>query len=132
MPLHAIVEEGRYEQRAHNMLAREVAKWSNAVRKAEKIKRAHLGQTLDIIQSDFHRDPMAVIENIYRFIGAELTDDVRTAMQQRIADDPERQHGAHRYNVADFGMSEEEIRECFGDYIARFDLAPKKPLGEKI
>lgn len=125
MPLHSIVEEGRYQQRAHNMLAREVAKWSNAVRKAENIKRTHPGQSLDIIQSDFHRDPMAVIERIYQFIGAELSDEVRTAMQQRIADDPERQHGAHKYNVADFGMSEDEIRERFSDYIARFDLAAK-------
>ena len=132
MPLHAIVEEGRYEQRAHNMLAREVAKWANAVRKAEDVKRAHPGQTLDIIQSDFHRAPMAVIENIYRFIGAELTDAVRAAMQQRIADDPERQHGAHKYNVADFGMSEDEIRERFSDYIERFDLAPKPSKTAKI
>jgi hypothetical protein len=125
MPLHSIVEEGRYEQRAHNMLAREVAKWSNAVRKAETVKRAHPGQVLDIIQGDLHRDPMAVIERIYGFIGATLTDEVRHNMQQRIIDDPERQHGAHRYNVADFGMSEDEIRERFGDYIERFDLAPQ-------
>ena len=48
-------------------------------------------------------------------------------MQQRIADDPERQHGAHDYDIADFGMSETEIRERFGDYISRFDLAPKGP-----
>ncbi len=35
MQLHPIMEEGRYEQRAHNMLAREVAKWAKAVRKAK-------------------------------------------------------------------------------------------------
>jgi len=46
-------------------------------------------------------------------------------MLQRIADDPERQHGAHDYDIADFGMSETEIRARFGDYISRFDLAPK-------
>ncbi len=126
MPLHSIVEEGRYEQRAHNMLARETAKWAKAVHKAEAVKREHPTQVLDVIHSDFHRDPLAVIEKIYQFIGATLSEEVRQKMQQRIADDPERQHGAHRYNIADFGMSEEEVRERFGDYIERFDLAPKK------
>ncbi len=122
MQLHPIVEEGRVEQRAHNMLAREVAKWANAVEKAEPVRQAHSGQVLDIIHSDFHRDPMAVMESIYRFISMNLTDDIRTAMQQRIADDPERQHGAHRYDVADFGLTEAQIRERFGDYLDRFDL----------
>ncbi len=131
MPLHRIVEEGRYEQRAHNMLAREVAKWSSAVRKAEKVKRDTPGQVLDIIHGDFHRNPMAVVERIYHFIEAELTDEARAAMQQRIVDDPERQHGVHRYDIAEFGMSAGELREHFQDYIVHFDLAPKKFAGGK-
>ena len=125
MQLHPMVEEGRHQQRAHNMLAREVAKWASAVRKAEPIRRAHAGQVLDIIHGDFHADPMAVVERIYQFVSEELTPEVRAAMARRIADDPERQHGVHRYNIADFGLTEEEIRERFGDYVAQFNLAPK-------
>ena len=127
MPLHPIVEEGRYEQRAHNMLAREVAKWASALRKAQRVREAHPGQVLDLAHADLHRNPMAVVERIYGFIGEDLRPEARAAMQQRIADDPERQHGAHDYDIADFGMSETEIRERFGDYISRFDLAPKGP-----
>ncbi len=37
------------------------------------------------------------------------------------------QHGLHRYNINDFGMTEEEAREPFGDYVQRFDLIEKKP-----
>ena len=123
MQLHPVVEEGRHEQRAHNMLAREVAKWARAVRKAEGVRRAHPGQVLDVLHTDFHREPMAVIERIYGFIGMELTPELRAAMQRRIAEDPERQHGAHRYDISDFGLTEPEIRERFGDYVERFDLA---------
>ena len=126
MQLHPIIEEGRYEQRAHNMLAREVAKWAKAVSKADRVRQSHAPQVVDVIHGDFHRNPMAVIERIYIFIGMELTPQVRSAMEQRITDDPERQHGVHRYQVADFGLSEDEIRARFGDYIDRFDLAPKK------
>jgi hypothetical protein len=126
MQMHPIVETGRYEQRAHNMLAREVAKWAKAVNEAELVRQSHSRQVMDVIHSDFHRDPIAVIEGIYKFIGMELTPQVRAAMEQRIADDPERQHGVHHYKVADFGLTEDEIRERFGDYIDRFDLVSKK------
>lgn len=124
MQLHPIVEEGRYEQRAHNMLVREVAKWAGAVRKAQRVQQAHPGQVLDIDHSEFHGNPMAVVERIYRFIGMDLAPGTRLAMQQRIVDDPERRHGAHSYDVADFGLTEDEIRRRFGPYMDRFDLAP--------
>lgn len=125
MQLHPVVEQGRYAQRAHNMLAREVGKWANAARKAERVKAEHPGQVLDICHSDFHGNPMAVIESIYQFIAMELTPQAMAGMAQRIADKPEMAHGAHHYDVADFGMTESEIRERFGDYVAQFDLAPK-------
>jgi hypothetical protein len=120
--LHPVMEEGRREQRAHNMLAREVAKWANAVRKAQAVAARHPGQVLDLIHGDFHRNPMQVLERIYGFIGMEMTEAARAGMTQRIAEKPEMQHGVHRYDVADFGLSKEEIRERFGDYVERFDL----------
>ncbi|MGB8365329.1 MAG: sulfotransferase family protein [Rhizomicrobium sp.] len=122
MQLHAMMEEGRYEQRAHIMLAREVAKWANAVRKADRVREKHPGQVLDIIHGDFHRDPMAVVKRIYGFIGMELTARAITDMTQRIAEKPELSHGVHRYNIADFGLTEDEVRERFGNYVQRFDL----------
>lgn len=121
--LHPAMEEGRREERAHNMLAREVAKWAQAVRKARAVAERHPGQVLDLIHGDFHRNPMAVLERIYDFIGMDMTQTARAGMAQRIAEKPELQHGVHRYDVADFGLTKEEIRERFGDYVQRFDLA---------
>ena len=129
MQLHPVMEEGRYKQRAHIMLAREVAKWANAVRKAEQVRTAYPGQILDIVHGDFHRDPKAVIAHIYAFIGMDLTDQAITAMAQRIVEKPELKHGAHRYDIADFGPTEDEVRDRFGDYVQRFDLVEKRPAG---
>jgi Sulfotransferase family len=122
LQLHPVLEEGRLEQRAHNMLPREVAKWAQAVHKAQDVSANHPGQVLDLIHGDFHRDPMAVLERIYSFIGMEMTDTARAGMAQRIAEKPELQHGVHRYNIADFGLTEAEVRERFGDYVATYDL----------
>jgi hypothetical protein len=127
MQRHLIVEEGRYEARAHIMLAREVAKWARAVNNAEVVRARYQSQMFDLIHGDFNRDPMATVERIYRHIGMDLPTDIRAAMARRIADRPEHAHGVHRYNIADFGMTEPEIRERFGDYVARYELLEKRP-----
>jgi hypothetical protein len=122
MNLHPVFEEGRLQERGENMLIREVAKWSEAVAKAERVRADHPGQVLDVIHADFHADPMAVIDRIYAFIAMDIPDATRAAFASRIADKPELARGKHRYDIADFGMSEDQAREPFRDYIQRYDL----------
>lgn len=123
MLLHPVMEiDSRQDQRARIMLAREAAKWANAIRKADTVRAARPDQVIDVIHRDFHRDPMAEVERIYRFIGMEIDDATRAAMARRIADKPERAHGVHRYDLADFGLTVEDVRERFGEYVARHDL----------
>lgn len=122
---HPVMEVGREALWARLLGVRETEKWAKAVRDAEPVRQAHPGQVIDVIHGDFHRDPVGVIRKIYGFLGLELKPDVEAAMRQRIADDPERSHGQHRYDVSEFGLTEDEIRERFGDYVQRFDLGPK-------
>lgn len=122
MQMHPLMEEGRADQRGEIMMRREVAKWANAVHKCDKVRKDHPGKVLDIIHGDFHREPMQVLDRIYEFIGMDIPDDTRAALAQRIEEKPELQHGVHRYSITDYGMTEEEAREPFGEYIERFDL----------
>lgn len=122
---HAVMELGRTEQRARNMCEREVAKWAKGVREAEIVRGRHPGQVLDIIHSDFHANPIQTVQRIYAFIGLELTPQVEVKMVERIEASPENSHGPHHYDVRDYGLTEGAIRERFGDYIGRYDLAPK-------
>jgi hypothetical protein len=126
MQLHTIMEEGRVEERRQIMLRREVAKWSNAVRKCDAVRAKHPGKVLDVAHLDFHGNPMAVLERIYQFIGYDIPDQTRAGFAQRIEEKPELQHGVHRYDIRDFGMTEEEAREPFGDYVERYDLVEKR------
>lgn len=126
MKNHFIMEDGPYDVRAQLMGVRETEKWARAIRRAEPVRQARSSQILDVVQRDFHGDPMGTIERIYAFAGLELTPQVRAAMEERNAEAPELSHGEHRYAVADFGMTEEAIRERFGDYVSRFDLAPAR------
>ena len=92
------------------------------MRKCDRVRAEHPGKVLDVIHGDFHREPMKVIEQIYDFIGMDIPDDTRADLALRIDEKPELQHGVHRYSITDYGMTEEEAREPFGDYIQRFDL----------
>lgn len=120
--LHPVMEEGRAEERARVMMLRETAKWANALRKADKVRLHHPGRVLDVVHADFHARPMVELERIYAFIGMDIPPATRAALTQRIADKPELQHGEHRYAIADFGMTEDEARAPFGDYVSRYNL----------
>ncbi|MCB2077019.1 MAG: sulfotransferase [Novosphingobium sp.] len=122
MQMHPLYEAGRIEQRGEVMLQREVANWADAVRRCDKVRAENPGKVLDVVHGDFHREPMQVIERIYDFIGMDIPDETRAALAQRIEEKPELQHGEHRYSIADYGMTVEEAREPFGDYVERYDL----------
>jgi hypothetical protein len=123
--LHAPLRDGDNALSGRIIAHRETEKWAKAVADCEQVRRAYPGQVMDVIQSDFHRDPIGVVRRIYDFCGLDLSDEVEQAMRQRGKDDPERSHGRHRYDIADFGLTEEEVHERFGDYVDRYDLRPK-------
>jgi len=122
MKNHAVMEVGRAEQRARNLGYRLTGWAAKALRDAEPVRQVRQEQVMDVLHADFHRDPMAVIRRIYPFLGLELTPGVEASMRQRISAAPEAAHGEHRYQAADFGLTPDEIREQFGDYVDRFGL----------
>jgi hypothetical protein len=126
MPLNKLMEPNRVEERAATMLARESAKWANAVRKCARVREQHPEQVLDVVHADFHRDPMGVLERIYKFISTEVTPELRAGFSQRIKEKPELARGAHRYDIADYGMTENEVREPFSAYIRHYDLLEER------
>jgi hypothetical protein len=65
---------------------------------------------------------MAVVERIYGFIGMDLPEPVAAAMRAHGAAPDGAGHAGHRYDIADYGMTEDAVREAFGDYVQRFDL----------
>lgn len=122
MHLHSITEEGRHQPARRDAARSRGRERSYAVRKAERVRQEHAGQVLDIVHAETYRDPMGVLERIYGFIGMEITNEVRAYFAKRIRDRPELSHDVHRYNVADYGMTEAQVRESFSDYIQRHGL----------
>lgn len=101
---------------------RELRYWSNAVESADRARQRAPAQFIDVYQSELHRDPMAVISQIYHHFGLQLSAEAERNMRQRIAHQPEAQHGEHVYTAEQFGLNGTRIREAFAEYIERYGL----------
>ena len=80
------------------------------------------GQTLDIQYVDLVADPIATVQHIYAHHGYEFTEPFEAAMRQWLAANRQHKHGAHRYTLEEYGLSEAQVREDFSDYAKEFGL----------
>jgi hypothetical protein len=84
--------------------------------------RATLGEDrfVDVGQYELEDDPIATAERIYDFAGISLDDELRSAMTQWSATNQRGARGAHHYSAGEFGLTPEEIRAAFGDYLDKY------------
>jgi hypothetical protein len=73
----------------------------------------------DVEYDDFVADPIGTVERVYAHFGLDLNTPARDAM---VALDAESRSGgrapAHRYTLADFGLTGAEVDDRFADYLA--------------
>ena len=80
------------------------------------------GQILDIQYADLVTDPIATVQQIYAHHGYEFTEPFEVAMRQWLAANRQHKHGAHRYTLEEYGLSEEQVHEDFSEYTREFGL----------
>tara|TARA_Y100000739_G_scaffold111328_1_gene95650 strand:- start:158 stop:1342 length:1185 start_codon:yes stop_codon:yes gene_type:complete len=80
------------------------------------------GQILDIQYADLVTDPIATVQHIYAHHGYEFTEPFEAAMRQWLVANRQHKHGAHRYTLEEYGLSEAQVREDFSDYAKEFGL----------
>jgi hypothetical protein len=79
----------------------------------------------DIHYRDVVSDPVAVIQNVYKALGLELSGSVKEKMHSYLVSTPRNKHGKHNYSLEKFGLNREAIGERFNEYIKRFDVGVK-------
>ena len=63
---------------------------------------------------------MPIFREIYRRAGHTLTPDSEALMLAYEQENEQGKHGAHKYSLEQFGLTEEMVRRDFGAYIERF------------
>lgn len=76
----------------------------------------------DIHFAPFQKDPLAYLEELYTFLGEELTEETKAHMRSWRESTPRDKHGSHRYDPAEFGIDVAALQGRFAFYNERFGL----------
>ena len=90
--------------------------------------RDRLGDAFHVLDVDYQQevsDPVGVCEAVYGAHGLELDGALADAFREHSAAHPQHGHGRHIYRLDDYGLTAEQVRERFSNYVDRFlpDLA---------
>ena len=107
--------------RADRIGPRELDYWAQAMDKTKQARERRPDQFHDVDHREFHRDPMGVVRGIYDRFGLSLSDEAESRMQRWI-ENPTTRQGEHRYQIDDYGITAEQVRHRFGEYMARHRL----------
>lgn len=98
--------------------------FARAVERMREAREQHPGAAvLDVHYRDLIADKLGTVRRIYRHFGLTLSAEAEAAMQAFIGDNPQGKHGRHDYSSGEFGITDDQVRDRFADYIARHDLA---------
>ena len=85
-------------------------------------ERVHDQGFMDVSYYDLIKDPMSQVERIYEAAGARLTPEAREAMESSRKVNKQHKYGRHKYSLADFGMTEDDVESRISPYRARFQV----------
>jgi len=76
----------------------------------------------DVRYADLVDDPVKTVERIYDRIGRACSEQMKTGMERWIEANPRHKHGAHRYDLEQFGLDRGEIERISAAYRERFEI----------
>jgi hypothetical protein len=77
-------------------------------------------RVLDVPYEQIRSNPMPTFREVYRRAGHELTPEAEQRMLDYERANEQGKHGAHKYSLEMFGLSERVIDQYFGEYIRRY------------
>jgi hypothetical protein len=99
--------------------------WADSLDHAMAVRAKHgdkAGQMVDIHFEDVIADPVAALKGAYERLEMPWSVDIARKMRAFLSDNPRGKHGAHQYELEDFGLQLGEIRERFGSYCEKYDV----------
>ena len=96
--------------------------WSEQVRRACASRAELEGRHtfVDAPYRDIVADTLALIERICDAASLEVSDADRTAMLAWETNNPQHKHGQHRYDIGAVGLTDDQVRAAFSEYLERF------------
>ncbi|MDQ1431626.1 MAG: hypothetical protein QOF40_2228, partial [Actinomycetota bacterium] len=94
-----------------------------SIRRIDAFRDAHPERPIvDVQYADLVQDPAGTVASIYHACGDELDDAGATAIAAYVDAHPKGQFGAHKYDLAEFGLDGDALAERFSGYIERYGV----------
>lgn len=106
--------------------AEQLDSWAEGVRRAMDF-RGRVGsdggkaQFADVSFADLQTDPVRTLHDSYERLGLTFTEDTLRSVRRWADEHKPGSRGAHGYELADYGLTPEGVRERFADYLATYD-----------
>jgi hypothetical protein len=104
--------------------AEQVAWWVEGTRRAMDF-RTKFGDDrfVDVSFADLQTDAVDTLARSYEQLGLTFTDSARATVQEWADGHKPGQRGRHSYELTDYGLTPELVREAFRDYLAIYDAS---------
>lgn len=104
--------------------AEQLAWWAEGMRRAMEFRRKFGdGRFVDVSFAALQTDPVTTVADSYERLGLTFTDSARGKVQEWAKGHQPGQRGTHTYDLADYGLTPEQVREAFSDYMATYDAS---------
>ena len=77
---------------------------------------------VDVSYYDLIKDPIPQVARVYDAAGLDLTAEAREAMEASRKVNKQHKYGRHKYSLADFGMTKDDVESRLAPYRARFNV----------
>jgi hypothetical protein len=94
----------------------------NAFRAAHPDVQIH-----DVHYADLAQDTLGTMRGVYDAFGVELTAQAEAAMAAHVESHPKGRFGTHGYDLAEYGLDGDALRERFAGYVADYDVPLERP-----
>jgi hypothetical protein len=107
---------------AYELGAEQLQCWSEGVRRAMDFrKRFGDNRFVDVSFADLNTDAIGTLEAGYDRLGLPFTEKARGHVQQWADGHRPGSRGEHAYDLADYGLTREQVHDAFADYLATYD-----------
>ena len=77
-------------------------------------------RVLDLRFKDIIADPVATVRQVYDHAAMDFNAQTEQAVRGWWQANPADKHGQHRYELADYGLTREQVEVVYADYIASY------------
>jgi len=107
------------------LVGRDMLGWFElgTARNAAQREHLHAGVNIDVQFHDLTRDPLLVVERIYRHFGLEWTPQVGAALRAELSRSQPPEVGRHRYSLEEYGLTAGDVAERLIAYRRRWGFA---------